>query len=253
MIPEDHPRAESLHQREKLVEGIEKGIVAMAGLIAHGRGETFDYLLGEVTIPPAREAIKVSAAAMILAQRPVISVNGNTAGLVTKELVELAKILKAPLEINLFHRSEERIENIKKLLVINGADNILAEDTARIPDLSSERSKVSKEGIYSSDVVFVPLEDGDRTEALRKMDKTVIAVDLNPLSRTSRTASITIVDNITRTMPLLIEDVKNLKDTKRSKLEEIVYGFDNNKCLQETLKFIKDRLEELSNKNILEF
>ncbi|MFQ6051743.1 MAG: 4-phosphopantoate--beta-alanine ligase [Candidatus Hydrothermarchaeota archaeon] len=253
MIPEDHPRAESLRQREKLVEGIEEGIVAVAGLIAHGRGETFDYLLGEVTIPPARKAIRVSAAKLILAKKPVISVNGNTAVLVTKELIELSSILNVPLEINLFHRSEERIEKIRKLLVENGANNILADDTARIPDLSSERSRVSKEGIYSSDVVFVPLEDGDRTEALRKMNKTVIAVDLNPLSRTSRAASITIVDNIIRAMPLLIEDVKNLKNMEKSKLERIVNEFDNNRCLQETLKYIVDRLKELSNKRILEF
>lgn len=50
-------------------------------------------------------------------------------------------------------------------------------------------------------MVLVPLEDGDRTEALRRMGKTVIAIDLNPLSRTSRAANITIVDNVIRAVP----------------------------------------------------
>ncbi|NIM45309.1 MAG: DUF137 domain-containing protein, partial [Nitrososphaeria archaeon] len=58
--------------------------------------------------------------------------------------------------------------------------------SARIPELRSERRKVDARGIYSADVVLVPLEDGDRTEALRRMGKSVIAIDLNPLSRTAR-------------------------------------------------------------------
>jgi len=45
-ISERHPRAESLRIREKLIEGFETSVVAHAGLIAHGRGEAFDYLLG---------------------------------------------------------------------------------------------------------------------------------------------------------------------------------------------------------------
>ncbi|MEM4954456.1 MAG: hypothetical protein QXE87_03535, partial [Candidatus Methanomethylicaceae archaeon] len=52
-IPENHPRAKSLKERMKIIEGEEKGIVAKAGLIAHGRGEAFDYLIGETTITPA--------------------------------------------------------------------------------------------------------------------------------------------------------------------------------------------------------
>jgi len=37
MIPRDHPRAESLMTREKLVDGFRRNIVAAEGLIAHGR------------------------------------------------------------------------------------------------------------------------------------------------------------------------------------------------------------------------
>ena len=46
-IPTTHPRYESLMKREKLVAGIEAGITSKQGLIAHGRGEAFDYLIGE--------------------------------------------------------------------------------------------------------------------------------------------------------------------------------------------------------------
>ena len=50
-IPKDHCRADSLRRREKVIEGEEKGVVVKSGLIAHGRGEAFDYLMGETTIP----------------------------------------------------------------------------------------------------------------------------------------------------------------------------------------------------------
>ena len=46
-------------------------------MIAHGRGEAFDYLLGEKTIPIANEAT-IQAAIMRNLPEPIISVNGNT-------------------------------------------------------------------------------------------------------------------------------------------------------------------------------
>ena len=67
--------------------------------------------------------------------------------------------------------------------------------------LSHDRAWCRREGIYSADVVLVPLEDGDRCEALVNMGKTVIAIDLNPLSRTARSATLTIVDELTRALP----------------------------------------------------
>ena len=57
--------------------------------------------------------------------------------------------------------------------------------------------------------VLVPLEDGDRTIALKKAKKKIITFDLNPLSRTAATADITIVDNVTRAMKLLVTESKN--------------------------------------------
>ena len=81
MIPRDHPRHASLKIRELLVEGCEKGITTLQGLIAHGRGEAFDYLLGERTTSVAKEATRAAGAALLLAKDPVISVNGNVAAL----------------------------------------------------------------------------------------------------------------------------------------------------------------------------
>ena len=45
---------------------------------------------------------------------------------------------------------------------------------------------------------------------LEKQVKLVITFDLNPLSRTSQTANITIVDNVTRSIDLLINESKKL-------------------------------------------
>jgi len=73
LIPKSHPRAKSLVIREKLVDGFDDGIVAKEGLLAHGRGEAFDYLLGEKTTPTAKNAIKAASAALLLAKNPVIS------------------------------------------------------------------------------------------------------------------------------------------------------------------------------------
>jgi 4-phosphopantoate--beta-alanine ligase len=86
---------------------------------------------------------------------------------------------------------------------------------------------------------LVPLEDGDRTEALIKMNKTVITIDLNPLSRTSRAADITVVDNVVRAMPALIHAAHKLRNTTAMSLKRITDNFDNSKNLQESLEIIK--------------
>ena len=214
-IPKTHPRYTSLTIRDRIVKGVELGITSLHGLTAHGRGEAFDYLLGEKTHGFAKESIKVAAIMLVLAKHPVISVNGNSAALVAKELVILSKLLNAPLEINLFHSSSKREKAIKKYLIKNGAKNILLpQKNVTIKHLSSNRKYVNKQGIAKADVVFVPLEDGDRTEALIKNGKKVITVDLNPLSRTAKKANITIVDNIVRAMPLLIKTVKKYNNKK---------------------------------------
>jgi 4-phosphopantoate--beta-alanine ligase len=248
-IPPSHPRRESLLVRERLVEGFKRGLVAPEGLIAHGRGECFDYLIGESTQPFALRAIEAAVAALLLAKHPVISVNGNTAALVPREVVELAREVNAKIEVNLFYRTREREEAIAKWLREHGAEEVLGvgEDaSATIPELFSERRRVSPRGILVADVVLVPLEDGDRTEALRRMGKTVIAIDLNPLSRTARAASITIVDNVVRAIPVMVEKARVMKKMSRSELESILGEYDNNKILQEALRHILSRLSELA-------
>jgi 4-phosphopantoate--beta-alanine ligase len=239
-IPSDHPRAKSLYTRERLVDGFRRGLVVPEGLIAHGRGEAYDYLLGERTTKTAQRAIKAAAAILLLSNRPVISVNGNTAALCPDTVVELAKVAGATIEVNIFYRTKEREMAIEAELERYGAEKLLgvgSKASARIPELQSERRRVDPDGIYAADTVLVPLEDGDRTEALVKMNKTVITIDLNPLSRTSRAANITIVDNVVRTMPALVEATRKLGGTKS--LRKIADDFDNRKNLRESLKIIK--------------
>jgi len=252
-IPDDHPRAESLRIRHKIIHGMERNVVAKAGLIAHGRGEAFDYLLGEETTPPARKAIKAAAAALLLSEYPVISVNGNSAALTPKEIVELSEVSGAKIEVNIFYRSPERLEAIKKVLEEAGAKEVLGVgETAdgEIPEISSVRRVVDRRGILIADTVLVPIEDGDRTQALRKIGKTVIAIDLNPLSRTAQLANITIVDNHIRCMPLLVEEVKRLKGLPKKELKKILEHYDNKKILGEVIELIRDRLTEIAKKGM---
>jgi len=248
-IPKSHVRADSLRKREELIKGEEKGVVAKAGLIAHGRGEAFDYLIGETTIPSALFAARVAAASLILADHSVISVNGNSAALVPEALVSLAKEIPAALEVNLFYRSRRREDAIKSVLMKAGATEVLGvgrNASATIPELYSERRKVDPRGIYSADVVLVPLEDGDRTMSLKKMGKFVIAIDLNPLSRTAQSADVTIVDNIVRALPNILSAVRDLRKLSRDELKGIIERFDNKKNLSETMSYIRDRLSTLA-------
>lgn len=223
-----------------LVDGFRRGLVVPEGLIAHGRGEAYDYLLGERTTETAQRAIKAAAAMLLLSSRPVISVNGNTAALCANTVVELAKVAGASIEVNIFYRTEKREMAIKAELELHGAKRVLgvgSKASARIPEIQSERRRVDPDGIYAADTVLVPLEDGDRTEALIRMNKTVITIDLNPLSRTSRAANITIVDNVVRAMPALVEAARKLRGTMS--LKKITDNYDNCKNLQESLKIIK--------------
>lgn len=247
-VPKSHPRYLSLVQRETLVEGWRRGIVVPEGLIAHGRGECFDYLIGERTERFAAKAIEAAAAQLLLAKNPVISVNGNTAALAAQHVVELASEVGAAIEVNLFYRTEERARKIKQLLESCGAKEVLGVDdaTEHIPGLEHPRGLVSPRGIYSADVVLVALEDGDRTEALRRMGKSVIAIDLNPLSRTARAANITIVDNVVRAMPMLVEAARRLKSRPKEELKAIVASYDNEKTLAEALEHISQRLVALA-------
>ncbi|MFW9824015.1 MAG: phosphopantothenate/pantothenate synthetase family protein, partial [Candidatus Thorarchaeota archaeon] len=108
--------------------------------------------------------------------------------------------------------------------------------------LESNRRKV--ELIAQADVVLVPLEDGDRTEALKKLEKKVIAIDLNPISRTALWADITIVDNIIRAIPEMIKAAEELKNYGRQDLVEILNNFNNKMNIQKTLDLIIDYIRK---------
>ncbi len=246
-IPKSHPRYASLIMREKISDAMKRGLVHETGLIAHGRGEAYDYLIGEETIPYADDAEKIAAAALLCAINPVISVNGNVIALVAKECISLSESIPAKLEVNLFHRTDERMEKLTDELKLQGAKKVYGEAAdARIPGLEHDRGLCDKEGIFSADVVLVPLEDGDRCQALRDMGKTVIAIDLNPLSRTARTASVTIVDNVVRAIPNIKRWIKKLKNEDRKVLENIVKSWNNNNMLKDVSSFISKRLNSLS-------
>ena len=236
-IPKSHPRYLSLQIREKLIDGFNNNLVAKEGLLAHGRGEAFDYLIGEKTTKSAKNAIKAAANMLNQAQKSVISVNGNFAALCPKEIIQLAKITDSKIEVNLFYSSEKRKKAISKILRKSGAKEILGMDkkqSTKLKGIDSARRIVDKSGIFSADVVLVPLEDGDRTITLKKAKKTVITFDLNPLSRTAQTADVTIVDNVTRAMKLLVSE-------SRKSRKQII--FDNKKNLKSTILEIRKNLE----------
>lgn len=239
MIPKDHPRYHSLVVRERLAEAARDGVVSLEGLTSHGRGEAFDYLIGEVTAPGARTAERTAAALIRVARHPVISVNGNTAALAADEIAALQKASHAQVEVNLFHRTKERMEKVTALLLEHQVE-VLTGTAERLIPLSHDRAWCIKEGIGSADLVLVPLEDGDRCEALIAMGKQVITVDLNPLSRTARTATLTIVDEVTRALPAVTAALSEMTDEEAAGL---IRNLDNHYLLQTAIDEIATRLK----------
>jgi len=242
-IPEEHPRYQDLVTRHRIEAGVEKGITHLQGMHAEGRGSAFDYLLGERTIESAREAERAAAAVLLLAERPVISVNGNVAALAPRETVELAEAVGAAIEVNLFNRTPKRMNAIADHLRAHGARDVLGLSAdARIPGLNHERAKVDAEGIYAADVVVVPLEDGDRAEALSKLGKTEIVIDLNPLSRSPQAAEIPIVDNLIRALPNVTDHARELRGSSETELQAIVDAFDAEAALADAEQVIRSGL-----------
>lgn len=230
-ISRDHPRYRSLVTRERMSELVREGVVAPTGLIAHGRGEAFDYLLGERTTEAADAAARVAAAHLLEAARPVITVNGNAAGLSAEGLISLARAVPARLEVNLFHRTPERVERVCRFLEGAGAKDLLGrEQGARLEGIASDRASCSEEGIHQADVVLIPLEDGDRAGALVKAGKIVLAIDLNPLSRTSVESTVTVVDELTRAVPNIERHVAELRD-RPDERRRLIKEFSNRRNL----------------------
>jgi 4-phosphopantoate--beta-alanine ligase len=217
---------------------VKKGIVSLEGLTAHGRGEAFDYFLGERTTDSALRAERTAAALLMTARHPVLSVNGNTAALAAREIAAIQKASGAMVEVNLFHRTEERVHRIEQVLREAGAD-VFSGPAERLLPLSHDRAWCRREGMFSADVILVPLEDGDRCEALVRMGKTVIAIDLNPLSRTARAATLTIVDELTRALPNITRACSDLSGADRAHL---LQSLDNHYLLSEAIREMTGRL-----------
>jgi 4-phosphopantoate--beta-alanine ligase len=240
-VPEDHPRYESLLTRHRIEEGVDLGITSRQGLIAQGRGEAFDYLLGERTLDSADAAERAAAAHLLLADHPVVSVNGNVAALAPGEVVELADAVDADVEVNLFNRTDERMRAIADHLREHGAEEVkgLTAD-GRIPGLSHERGTVDADGIGAADVVLVPLEDGDRAAALAEMGKTEVVIDLNPGSRSARAADVPVVDNLVRALPGITGHARELADADAAELRRIVETFDADGALADAERAIRE-------------
>lgn len=246
-IPDSHPRAASLRMRHTIEKYRTEGLVADAGPIAHGRGEAFDYILGEETIKPVYDDIIFAAALLVLAKHPVISINGNAAVLVPEEIISLSNAIPAKMEVNVFYgRTGVREKKIADHLYSSGAKEVLGVNPeAKIPNLFSARGNVDKNGIAIADVVLVMLEDGDRTKALIDCGKKVISIDLNPLSRSAKDATVNICDNITRALPLLEKHVNLLKnDTK--KCNSVINSFSKKKSESNIFKYIEQRFAQLA-------
>ncbi len=241
-IPKDHPRYKSLMTRERLAHMVEEGLVTPTGLISHGRGEAYDYLMGEKSIPPALEAEKAAAAYLLRAKNPVVCVNGNAAALDPENLIALAEAIPAKMEVNLFHRTPERMEGLISYLESKGAKNVLGRvPDCRIQGLNHDRALCTKEGIFDSDVIVVPIEDGDRAEALVSMGKVVISIDLNPLSRTSCKATVPISDEMTRALENIIRFIGELRG-KDEAILKVIEQYDNTANRRETVECICESL-----------
>jgi 4-phosphopantoate---beta-alanine ligase len=206
-----HPRYVSLVTRARLAKAFRQGLVVPEGLIAHGRAEAFDYLLGERTPASARRAERLAVQWIRASRLPVISVNGNVAALAAEQIASMVRLEpRIAVEVNLYHRTPQRVAKILATLRRAGIPAPLGlRPTERIPRLPSDRARVDARGIGRADVVIVPLEDGDRTEALRAIGKRVISIDLNPLSRTSQKADLPIVDELTRALGHMAEDLRH--------------------------------------------
>lgn len=223
--------------RARLADAARTGVVVPEGLVAHGRGEAFDYLLGEATSPSASRAERAAAGWLLAARHPVLSVNGNVAALAADRVARLQRAVPGlGVEVNLFHRTPARARAIARVLRRAGVRHPLGVvPTARLAGLPSDRAAVDARGILLADVCLVPLEDGDRTGALRRAGKRVISIDLNPLSRTSREADLPIVDELTRALEAIAREARARRGTARPRR---FAPFDARRALADALRTI---------------
>jgi 4-phosphopantoate--beta-alanine ligase len=238
-IPKNHPRYQSLKQRERLLEFYEKGVVTVSGLISHGRGEAFDYILGETSTEFAIIAEMAAFAKILESKNPVISVNGNVTALADEEIVAFSKKYNIKVEANIFYWSEDRINKIVDHFSNLGLNVLGRKQDERIPGLMHDRGRCEKDGIFSADTVLIPLEDGDRAEALKKMGKFIITIDLNPLSRTSIYGDISIVDDVRRAF-------HNFNNFSLKESKKALDNFNNHSNLENIKKYIGEKMNTMT-------
>ena len=77
------------------------------------------------------------------------------------------------------------------------------------------------------------------------MQLQVIAIDLNPLSRTSQCANVTIVNNLVRAIPNITKWIIKMKEMNKSNLEKMIKNWNNLSNLNETTDFISKSLNLL--------
>jgi len=85
------------------------------------------------------------------------------------------------------------------------------------------------------------------------MGKVVIAVDLNPLSRTSLSATVTIVDNVTRALENMVHFTKEMKKDNKEQLRGIIDSYDNRKVLADAMYAIQENLKNQATREGIEW
>jgi len=252
-IPKTHPRYHSLMLRERLAFGLDNGLTSKKGLIAHGRGEAFYYMLGEKTHDFARESIDVSLAMLVEAERPIISVNGNTTALASDEIIDFAyALIKAgkdcAIEVNIFTFTKERADKICKFFTDKISEkgykiDVLisrTEGALELPDIEHNRRFMHPDGLGRADVALVMLEDGDRCEALANSGRKVISVDLNPMSRSATKAHVNICDELTRCLVVMTNRLAEVSSLTSAERQKLISDFDSEKAIKRSLKALRE-------------
>ena len=174
-------------------------------------------------------------------------------------MIRVAAVVGCPIEVNLYYRTPERMSGLLSLLgeqrdsvakekgpsqfkgdwseAVRSVRILGDEADFRIEGLEGPRALCTEDGIGLADLILVPLEDGDRCEALISLGKLVCVIDLNPLSRTARMASVTIVDEVSRAAISLLSEVLNPT--------EVEGEWDNDAALRDSLKHISNAIDRL--------
>ena len=176
-----------------------------------------------------------------------------------EQAIRAAAIIDCPVEVNIYYRTPERMQKLISALEeirqkvanevspsgwgssqwsdsVNSVKILGGDADGRIEGLEGPRAICSSRGIEAADAVLVPLEDGDRCEALVALGKQVLVIDLNPLSRTARMAHVTIVDEVSRAMTELCVALGEKPETSL---------WDNDQTLRDALAIMAKASEKI--------